>query len=97
MEIIILPNQSLLDITLQHTGNVENTFLIALANNISITDHLEVGTKITIPEASEINKQVFTNYVIKKIEPASARISDLNIKPLSGINYWEIENDFIVQ
>ncbi|RQO37956.1 hypothetical protein DBR39_13800 [Chryseobacterium sp. KBW03] len=97
MEIIILPNQSFLDIAIQHTGNIENAFMIALGNNMAIANHLEVGMKITIPSAVKTNKQVFSNYVIKKIEPASARISDLNIKPLSGINYWELEYDFIVQ
>lgn len=97
MEIIVLPNQSLFDISVQHTGNVENSFIIALSNNLTVTDHLQVGSKITIPASVDTNKRIYTNYVINNNQPASARISDLNIKPLEGIGYWEIDNDFIVQ
>ena len=48
--ITILHNQSLLDIAIQHTGAVENTFAIAVANGLSLTDDLPAGAEIKIPE-----------------------------------------------
>ena len=50
MGIIVLHNQSLLDIAIKATGKAENAIFIAIANNISITDDLEPGSELIIPE-----------------------------------------------
>ena len=38
MQVVVLHNQSLLDLALQHTGTIESIFELAMLNNLSITD-----------------------------------------------------------
>ena len=40
MKVIVLNNQSLIDVAIQHTGTIENAFKIAVANCLSLTDEL---------------------------------------------------------
>ncbi|KQT17433.1 hypothetical protein ASG31_08460 [Chryseobacterium sp. Leaf404] len=94
MEATILNRQSLLDIAIQHTGSVLNTFQIAFENNISITDELPTLVKLAGTE----NKEIKNFLKLKKISPASDfDINVIEIKPLGGVGYWEIEKDFEVQ
>ena len=95
MAVIVLHNQSLLDIAIQATGKAENAIFIAIANNISITDDLEPGSELIIPEVSE-DLDVKSYYRAKNVHPATA-IRDKDINYPEGINYWEIEKNFKVQ
>ncbi|AZA90913.1 Uncharacterised protein [Chryseobacterium nakagawai] len=101
--ITLLHNQSIIDIAIQYTGKAENCFEIALVNNISVSQFLEPGTAIKIPFTSEVNTDIDNDvvqyYVFKQLQPASEITEELIIKinPLSGINYWGIEENFIVQ
>lgn len=85
----VLPGQTLLDISIQETGTINNLFDIAVFNNVGITDSLTPGDEIKIPDnLTEINKNYFIN---RGIKPAS----DI-IKNTEGIEFWRIENEFIV-
>ncbi|OBS13385.1 hypothetical protein ATE49_13150 [Elizabethkingia miricola] len=95
MAVTVLHNQSLLDIAIKATGKAENAIFIAIANNISITDDLEPGSELIIPEM-EWDADVKNYYAAKKLEPATA-IRDKDINYPEGINYWEIEKNFKVQ
>ena len=95
MEKIILNNQSILDFALQHTGSVENSFAIAIANGFSVSDILSIGSSAEIPENVIQNPDVLNEYKAKKIEPATGQaISEEEIPTLKGIGYMQIGNSF---
>lgn len=95
MAVTVLHNQSLLDVAIQATGKAENAILIAVANNISITDDLEPGTELIIPDVP-MDLDVIAYYRAKNIQPATAlKTEEINYP--EGINYWEIEKNFKVQ
>lgn len=98
MIIKVLHNQSFLDIAVQHTGSVINAFPIAVANNMSVSDELIPGTVLQVPESVEFDTEIKDYYKSKGLKPAS-KIEDEKIAkiPLSGINYWIVEENFIVE
>lgn len=94
--VTILEGQTVTDIAVQELGDAERSMEIAVMNNISITDDLIAGSFINVPDydASKQNYvQLFANSANK---PASADSSDEN-GLLTGIGYWYLENDFIIQ
>lgn len=98
MKIIVLHNQTLLDLAIQYTGTAENAFDLALANNKSITDDLQAGESIDISTYdTQKNKDILNYYQAKKLQPATGLSSQqlINDKP-EGIDYWAIQTDFIV-
>lgn len=92
----VLNNQSLFDIAIQTLGSAEAAFDIALANNISITDDLEVGQTLQIPQAvtDYVRKQTVNYYKINDIKPATAIDSTMAVP--EGIEFWAIEYDFVI-
>ncbi len=98
---IVLHNQSLLDFAIQHTGNVTNAFEIAKANGLAVSDELEAGVELAIPETVVNDADVLQYYASRSIQPATA-ITTIIIDgepetQLEGISYWAIYDDFIVQ
>ncbi len=63
-KVIVLHNQSLLDISVQEYGTVEAVFELALANRLGITSLLEAGQKLVIPEKSPITGET----IIKDVD-----------------------------
>ena len=99
MSIIVLDNQTLLDIAIRHCGTIEALTDIAILNNISITSDLFPGQTIEIPNKDYGFQEVVNYFEINKVNPATG-LTDENtaiIEGDSGIGFWEIENDFIVQ
>ncbi len=97
MTTTILHNQSLLDLAIQHTGAVENTFAIAVANGLSLTDDLESGEALNLePTTINQNKDILSYYQSKKLQPATAVTQLPEIERLEGIGYWIIQTDFKV-
>ena len=99
MTAIVLHNQSLLDFAIQHTGSVANVFLIAQANVLSVSDDLEPGTILIIPDTVVLDTDIKTYYTSRAIQPATAltTIIDDNTEPSpEGIGYWIIGDDNIV-
>jgi len=92
---IVSNSQSLLDIALQYTGSAETALDIALANGISLSDDLEPGATLTLPD-SQGNRAMTQYYTVNNIMPATAIESSPEAQPLGGINYMGIEIDFIV-
>lgn len=98
MQIKVLNNQSLFDISIKVTGTANNAIGIAKANNIATSEQLIEGKVITIPD-DIIKDDVIRSYYAKyKIEPATAITADNldMIKGLEGINYWAIGINFKV-
>lgn len=92
MQIIVLHNQSLLDVCLQHTGSIEGVFELAMANDLAITDVVEAGAVLQLPEGIALDKDILNYYTAKGIQPATA-ITEV-VEKLEGISYWAIGVDF---
>ena len=96
MTTIILHNQSLLDIAIQHTGSVENAFILALQNGKSLTDDLVAGEQLSLKNTKN-NKDILSYYQSKKLQPATGvSHTGSSSLQLQGIGYWVISNDFKV-
>lgn len=96
MKVIILHNQNLLDLAIQHTGSVENAFAIAVANGLSLTDDLEAGRESGIPKVEQ-NKDILSYYQAKKLQPATGiSLAGNQLNQSEGIDYWAIQMDFVV-
>ena len=98
MKITVLNNQSILDVSVQHTGTVENCFAIAIANGFSVSDLLTSGSSIEIPDDLQKNSDVLNYYTAKQIQPASGTTTEQNneIPTLKGVGYMQIKNSFKV-
>lgn len=97
MKATVYHNQSLLDIAIQHNGSLNNIFATCLQNGISITDALIVGSEIEV-DTDEIDAEIVSYYTSKEIIPALGNeVNTASLITPSGIDYWAIENDFIVQ
>ena len=96
MTTIILHNQSFLDLAIQHTGSVENAFILALQNGKSLTDDLVAGEQLYL-ENTKNNKDILSYYQSKKLQPATgvSHTGGSSLQ-LQGIGYWVISNDFKV-
>lgn len=92
--ITVLDGQTLFDIAVQHTGNVANAAKIAQANNISVNDDLVTGTVLTIPNSVEVDTSTARYFETSRTKPTTGDVGD---QVPSGIDFWGIEIDFIVQ
>ncbi|MCU7615672.1 hypothetical protein NZ698_00560 [Chryseobacterium sp. PBS4-4] len=93
MTITVLPNQSLLDIAIQHTGSVYNAFAIAVANGLPVTETLTTGQSLAIP-ILDTNMDVYSKYKKNKIEPATS-LTNLELLPeRGGIGKMKIGSTF---
>ena len=93
----ILHNQSLLDIAIQHTGDVSNAFLIAKENSLAVSDFLVAGYELVIPNGASFNRDILNYYNAKQIRPATATTDDNIIPQLKGIGYMKIGGNFKVE
>lgn len=50
MKTVVQAGQTLLDIAVQEYGTIEAVFMLAKANKLSVTDTLQAGQEIEIPE-----------------------------------------------
>ena len=99
MKAIVLHNQSLLDVAIQHTGDVSNAFLIAKENSLAVSDYIVAGYELIIPNGVAFNRDILNYYNSKKIKPATD-ITDAGTgdtpEKLGGIGYMEIGRNFKV-
>lgn len=96
--ITVKDRQSLLDMAVKNGGSVETALAIAEANGISITDELEDGQVLEIPETmASADSRTAGKYNVLGLEPATELSADeMAACPSGGINYMGIEVDFIV-
>lgn len=98
MKVKVLHNQSLLDIAIQHTGDVMNAFEIAKANSLSVTSYLVPGYELIVPNGVPFNREVQDYYNSKNVKPATGTTENSESEQeLDGISYWIINKTFIVQ
>ena len=98
MKTIAKERQTLLDIALQTCGHIETVLALAEANSMSITDRLEDGRVLTVPERlAEGDTRTVELYRAHKVEPATeAGADDMSACPYGGIGFMSIGIDFIV-
>lgn len=90
--------QSLLDIAIEHCGQFEAAFDIAVKNGLNLTDDLTAGQEIELVEPTD--KSVAAFFAVQENKPATAVTQNeiIDILDISeGIDFWGIEFDFIVQ
>jgi hypothetical protein len=87
----VLEGQTWLDMAIQTGGSLESAILLAVANNVSITDLPTVGQQIEVSPPG--NKQVVDYYMKKGLTPATGLNADENGE---GIEFWAIERDFVI-
>lgn len=94
MKKTILHNQTILDISIQYTGNVENCFKIAIANGHSVSDDLTPGMGIENITTQKIDEDILTYFKAKKIEPATGSSGNDTDVELGGIGFMRIGGNF---
>lgn len=85
-------DQSLPDIALQEAGTMEALFALAKQNGLSITEKLEPGMQLAVDDLPS-DPGVLEYYKRYSISPAT--VNDKNL--YQGVNYWQIDYDFIIQ
>ncbi len=90
-----LLRQSLLDVALAATGDVEQVYDIATRADMAITDLPAAGTVFEFD--SIINQDVLDSFSAAAIQPATA-VDDTFLDTLvpQGIGYWFVGKDFVV-
>lgn len=89
--------QTLKDVAVQYLGDATKAIGIAYLNKIELTDDIEIGTLLELPDNVEVEKMAFVQFLKNnKLIPASA-IQQPTTVQLEGIGYWHIEDDFVVQ
>ncbi len=91
--------QTLLDIAMQYTGDVSRAVEIAHLNGLQLTDDLEAGMELQVPEAAIDKQYIAEAFAENDLHPASGEteLPNADDEVLEGIDYWTIEDDFIIQ
>jgi hypothetical protein len=66
---IVAPNQTIIDLAIQHSGSAEAAFSLAAINGLSVTDALTVGTELL--NVPVVNQAIVDYYAANGIVPAS--------------------------
>lgn len=83
----VLKYQTLFDVSTQETGSIDAAFAIALANGLSVTDVVEPGSIVLIPETLTIDAKTVDYFLARQIKPASDNVSQ-TFEPLNWGAYW---------
>lgn len=94
--VTVLYGQTLIDIAIQELGDAARVFEIAELNDISLTDDLEAGSTLLVPDWEKSKRSIVQLFTDPANAPASADTDSLSNKN-EGIDYWVLENDFVVQ
>ena len=95
----VLDGQTLVDIAAQELGDIDRVFEIAQLNEMNITDELTAGQEILVPDF-EISKGNMVDLFADKANAPASSITESegeDVVPQEGIDYWAIENDFVIQ
>lgn len=96
MESKVYQGQSFLDKTIEMTGSIENVFSLALENNVSITDLLVTGEKLTY--SGKIIKSIGALFSDRNRCATQITAQDYTIViPDEGVGAMTIEDTFIIR
>lgn len=91
-----LEGQTMVDVAVQELGDLERLFEIALANDLPVSDELAAATVLAVDEPDRTKKAVVKMFANPSRKPASADTAGLVNERGEGIEFWGIENDFII-
>jgi hypothetical protein len=94
--VITLDRQRLIDLAMQETGDVSRVFEICELNDMGLTDEIEAGVSILVPDFAADKRRAVALFSDKSIAPASADEETNGTARPGGIGYMQIGNDFIV-
>lgn len=89
IQITVKEGQTLVDIVVQHLGDLTRLFEVAELNNISITEILNIGQLLNLPDVDVSKKRMVEYFAKRKIVPASMEIQT----GTGGIGHMTIEGD----
>lgn len=92
MQVTSKQGQWLGDIAVREAGSIEVVVEMAIKNDVSITDKMNVGSFQQKP--SPANRRVMNYYNINNIYPATA--TELDGRSFSGIGYMAVDITFII-
>jgi len=95
-QVRIESGQSLIDIVIQEVGDAERLFEIAGINEMGITDLLNPGSVILVPDYAQDKKAIVLVFSDPSIKPASESIGSNIDSELGGISYWGIYINFVI-
>lgn len=90
--------QTWVDIALQELGDMERVMELASLNDRSLTDDLLAGEVLNVPDYDASKREIIQLFANSFNKPASGESltasNDVSIG--EGIEFWAIENDFVV-
>ena len=84
--------QSFLDLVVQQSGSFEEIINAAVLNDMSLTEHLSIGTQVknkNIKDPDNVN-------ILNQSLPATALRGDVDDLTNEGIGFWAIEQTLII-
>lgn len=90
----IQEGQTLVDIAMQYCGDALAVFDVAELNGIGITDEPEIGQILFVPDPAIDKIKIVEAF--RKLVPASKGDTDVSDLANAGIDFWAIEEDFMV-
>lgn len=97
MTIIVLSNQSFMDISIQHTGSVYNAFIIAAANGMSVSESPVSGSSLIVPEEAVKDEDILSYFRSNGIRPATGLTDQEMVEETNGIGWMKITKNFKVR
>ena len=95
MQLTVLHNQNLFDVSIQENGNVLTVFELALLNGKSITDNIEPQDKLEVNNSDLKFVELVDFLAAKEQIVATGSVDTLKLQP-TGIGYMIVENNFII-
>ena len=91
--------QTWLDIAMQELGDIERIVELARLNGRSITDALVAGEVLNVPAFDSAKRSIVQLFLSRANKPASGA-TFIAVNPDTGhnegIEFWALENDFVV-
>ena len=94
-KIKVLNNQSLFDIAIQEYGTVEAVFDLAMANGLGITDELNAGQELAVPDSDFVIPEIVAYYKKNGLHPATGSTGVIETEvpvPGGGDCEWQLIN-----
>lgn len=91
---ILKQNQSALDFATQTSGDLKSLIDFCLLNGLSITEEIQAGTEVSVPETEHKNEIIADYFESKNIELSTSSPRAISI--ILGIGTMTIGSDFDV-
>lgn len=96
-KVIVQYGQTWLDIAMQEMGDVQRVIEIVQLNGRSLTDELQAGEELEVPVFEPSKRKLVALFSDPANKPASgSNVIGGDTIEGEGIEFWGIENDFLV-